>query len=177
MMMRMNCIFLDFDGVINNWYCFYGVAKENALVLKKIIALSNAKIVVTASSKYSIQRENCDFYKSDYYNTYVKRLNELGIEIYDLTPMGENRSSEIKKYLLEHDVNEYAIIDDDLVDKDLQEHQVFLDLYRGLQEEHITPVLRILSGKLGFYPKDYNRDETPSELCLRINKYYNEKKK
>ena len=69
-MMRMNCIFLDFDGVINNWYYFYGVAKENALVLKKIIALSNAKIVVTASSKYSIQRENCDFYTRWYINIY-----------------------------------------------------------------------------------------------------------
>lgn len=31
----MKCIFLDFDGVINNWNHFDGVAIENALILKK----------------------------------------------------------------------------------------------------------------------------------------------
>lgn len=57
---------------------------------------------------------------------------------------------EIKKYLEEHDVFEYVIIDDELIGEELQEHQVFLDLYKGLQEEHIIPIIRILNGLLGF---------------------------
>ena len=59
-----------------------------------------------------------------------------------------------------------------MVSETLQEHQVFCDLYRGLQIEHIEPIINILNGKLGFYQKNYNRKETPSELILRINRYY-----
>ena len=46
----MKCIFLDFDGVINNWYHFDGVSIENAMILKKIIELSDAKIIATTSN-------------------------------------------------------------------------------------------------------------------------------
>lgn len=38
------------------------------------------------------------------------------------------------------------------------------------------PALDILNGRLGFYPKDYNRDETDKERLERINEYYNSKK-
>ncbi len=31
----MNIIFLDFDGVINNWNHFYGVDINNTKILKK----------------------------------------------------------------------------------------------------------------------------------------------
>ena len=31
----MKCIFLDFDGVINNWFHFEGIDLDNANVLKK----------------------------------------------------------------------------------------------------------------------------------------------
>ena len=173
----MKYIFLDFDGVINNWYHFDGVALENVLILKMIVEYTQARIIVTASSKYSLQRDNCDYYKSDFYNTYIKKLNELGITIFDLTPMKDNRSLEIKESLIKYNIKDYVILDDELVTRDLQEHQVFLDLYRGLQIEHIKPAIEILNGNLGFYPPNYNKEESSSELCLRINKYYNEKKK
>lgn len=173
----MKYIFLDFDGVVNNWNHFEGVAKENARVLKMIIDISKAKIIVTSSNKYTLQCDNTiDYYSSNFYNMYVKRLNEFGIEIFDLTPMcGCNRSLEIKKYILDHNIKDYVIIDDELVDFELQEHQVFLDLYRGLQMEHIEPVINILNGNLGFYPENYDRTETPKELNYRINRYYNKK--
>ena len=175
----MKCIFLDFDGVINNWNNFYGVDDNNALILKNIIDLTNAKVVVTSSNKYSVQLdEKVNYQVSNFYRKYVKRLNELGIKIYALTPFCDyNRSLEIKKYLEENNVEQYVIVDDELVDKDLQEHQVFLDLYKGLQEEHIEPIINILNGKLGFYPETYDRKETSEELILRINRYYKRIKK
>ena len=61
-------IFLDFDGVINNWYHFDGVCPTNALILKQIIDLTNAKIVVMSSNKYSIQQKNkVDYHKTIFY--------------------------------------------------------------------------------------------------------------
>ena len=170
----MKCIFLDFDGVINNWYHFDGVSIENVMILKKIIELSDAKIIAITSNKYSLQRlDKVDYYKSIFYNNYVKFLNELGIQIHDLTPfVDSNRTLEIKKYIEEHQIEQYVILDDELIEEELQEHQVFLDLYRGLQEEHIIPALNILNGNLGFYPPNYDRNETPEELNYRINSYY-----
>ena len=47
----------------------------------------------------------------------------------------------------------------------------------GLQEEHIEPALRILNGQLGFYPREYNSNETFEELSARINSYHNSLKK
>ena len=175
----MKCIFLDFDGVINNWYHFDGVSIENVMILKKIIELSDAKIIATTSNKYSLQRlDKVDYYKSIFYNNYVKFLNELGIQIHDLTPFVDaNRTLEIKKYIEEHHIEQYVILDDELIEEELQEHQVFLDLYRGLQEEHIIPALNILNGNLGFYPPNYDRNETPEELNYRINSYYSKARK
>ena len=165
----MKCIFLDFDGV----------SIENAMILKKIIELSDAKIIATTSNKYSLQRlDKVDYYKSIFYNNYVKFLNELGIQIHDLTPFVDtNRTLEIKKYIEEHQIEQYVILDDELIEEELQEHQVFLDLYRGLQEEHIIPALNILNGNLGFYPPNYDRNETPEELNYRINSYYSKARK
>ena len=175
----MKCIFLDFDGVINNWYHFDGVSIENVMILKKIIELSDAKIIATTSNKYSLQRlDKVDYYKSIFYINYVKFLNELGIQIHDLTPFVDaNRTLEIKKYIEEHQIEQYVILDDELIEEELQEHQVFLDLYRGLQEEHIIPALNILNGNLGFYPPNYDRNETPEELNYRINSYYSKARK
>ena len=175
----MKCIFLDFDGVINNWYHFDGVSIENVMILKKIIELSDAKIIAITSNKYSLQRlDKVDYYKSIFYNNYVKFLNELGIQIHDLTPfVDSNRTLEIKKYIEEHQIEQYVILDDELIEEELQEHQVFLDLYRGLQEEHIIPALNILNGNLGFYPPNYDRNETPEELNYRINSYYSKARK
>ncbi len=173
----MKYIFLDFDGVINNWYKFNGVASENVAVLKKIIDILQAKIIVTSSNKYEIQRfNNVDYFKSNLYIEYIKPLNDLGVEIYDMTPIiYENKTLEIKNYIEEHGVEQYVILDDELVGEELQDHQVFLDLYRGLQEEHIIPAINILSGKLGFYPSNYDRTESSENLLIRINEHYNRK--
>ena len=95
----MNIIFLDFDGVINNWNHFYGVDINNANILKTIMRKTGAKIVAITSNKYSLQRKNSiDYYSSNYYNNYLKYLNELGFEIYDITPfVNGSKTTEIKK--------------------------------------------------------------------------------
>lgn len=168
-------IFLDFDGVINNWYTpkDIKVDYENILVLKKIIDITKAKIVATTSNKRSFQKSFCEIERSNYYK-YVKGLKEYGIDIYDVTPLGKNREEEILMYLKANpNITHFLIIDDDYIFKSLKNHQVYLDLYDGLKKEHIIPSINILNNKLGFYPPNYNCNETFEQKLIRINKHYN----
>lgn len=171
----MKYIFLDFDGVINNWYQMEGVSLENVKILKQIIDLTNAKIISTTSNKYSFQKHGIDYYKSIFYKNYVIPLKELGIEIYDITPFKNNsKILEIKDYIESHKIKDYVILDDELIkDSELNKHQVLPDLYLGLQPHHIEPIINILNGHLGFYPPNYNLNETSEEQAIRINEYHN----
>ena len=171
----MKYIFLDFDGVINNWYQMEGISLENAKILKQIIDLTNARVIATTSNKYSFQQRGIDYYKSIFYKNYVIPLKELGIEIYDITPFKNNaKILEIKDYIESHKIKDYVILDDELIkDSGLNKHQVLPDLYLGLQPHHIEPIINILNENLGFYPSDYNLNETAEEQVIRINDYHN----
>lgn len=173
----MKVIFLDFDGVINNWNNFDGVDINNVLPLLEIIKLTGAKIVATSSNKYSFQANGVK-YDNSRYSYYVSELKELGIDIFAITPYVDgNREREIIKYLEDHpEIKEFLILDDDYVINSLKEHQVFLDLYRGITKEHVEPSVSILNGKLGFYPHDFNFDETLEQRNIRINQYYSRKR-
>ena len=171
----MKIIFLDFDGVINDWYTMNGVNFNNILVLKHIIDITGAKIVVTSSNKYSFQRGNVLYEDSLCYKRYVKALIDNGLEVYDYTKdYGGDRELEIINYLKEHpDIAEYLILDDDYIFDKSKEHEVFLDWYKGLCDEHIKTCLNILNGQLGFYPPDFDINEPYEKRLIRINKYYN----
>ena len=170
----MKVIFLDFDGVINNFNYFEGVDYENVKWLLEIIKLSGAKVVATTSNKYSFQRNSNIDYKNTLYYRYVTTLKDMGVEIDDVTPyVYGDRKSEILEYLKNHpDVTDYLILDDDFVSENLKDHQVFLDLYNGICEEHVKPSLNILNGKLGFYPEGYDFNETPEDKIVRIHEYH-----
>lgn len=170
----MKVIFLDFDGVINNWEHFNGVDFNNVKYLKEIIKFTDAKVVATTSNKYSFQQYSGVNYKNTNYFRYVALLKDMGIEIFDVTPyVDKNRCLEICKYLELHpEVEQYLILDDEYVNDKLREHQVLLELYNGICEEHIKPSLNILNGKLGLYPPDYDTSITPEEQLIRINKYH-----
>lgn len=172
----MKIIFLDLDGVLNNWYHPELIDEKNALVLKKVLELSKAKIVLTSSNKYSFQREGISSVKGSFLEKYLEVLKTMNIPIYDITPyVLEDKSEEIKTYLKNNPlITDFVIIDDELVSMDLRKYQVYLDLYKGLEEEHIKPILDILSGKRGFYPENYNQLETDEQRLKRINRYYNQ---
>ena len=170
----MKVIFLDFDGVINNWKHFDGVDYENVKFLLDIINETNALVVATSSTKYSFQRNLEKDYKDTNYFRYVSILNNLGVNIFDVTPyVNGDRELEILEYLNIHkEIEQFLILDDDYVFSSLLEHQVFLDLYNGICNEHVKPSVDILNGKLGFYPDSFNFNETVMERVLRINKYH-----
>jgi len=176
----MKVIFLDFDGVINNWDHFEGVDFDNVKYLLEIIKATDAKIVASSSKKHTFQIDSSiDMVDTCYYRDYVSILNDYGIEIFDVTPyVYESRELEIIKYLEMHpEIDEFLILDDDSVIKSLSEHQVFLDLYNGITSEHVKPSIDILNGNLGFYPPDFNFDESYEERLARIHEYHRVKKK
>lgn len=174
----MKVIFLDFDGVINNWEHFEGVDYNNVKFLLEIIKLTGAKVIATTSNKYVFQRNLEKDYKTTLFFEYLTKLKQYGIEISDITPyVNGNRELEINEYLKKHpEVEQFLILDDDLVIESLKEHQVFLDLYNGICEEHVVPSVNILNGKLGFYPPNFDFNETLEERTIRINEYHSRKR-
>jgi len=109
-----------------------------------------------------------------FFALYLRQLEKFGIRVDGVTPMVQKkRLLEIRKYLEEHnDVEQFLIIDDEIFGYDFMDHLVYVDLYKGLQPEHIKPSLDILNGKLGFYPLNYDVTETSHQRLVRINKYY-----
>ena len=79
----MKIIFLDLDGVLNNWYHPDLIAPENLDVLKQIIEFSKAKIVLTSANKYPLQRQNVTTLQGSYLEKYIEILKNNGINIYD----------------------------------------------------------------------------------------------
>lgn len=174
----MKVIFLDFDGVVNNWEHFNEIDYNNVKFLLEIIKVTGAKVIATTSNKYSFQRNPDINYRDTNYFRYVTGLMDIGVEIFDVTPYVEgNRELEICEYLKIHpDIEQFLILDDDYIMDSLIEHQVFLDLYNGICAEHVKPSIDILNGKLGFYPQNFNFDETIEERMVRINQYHLRKK-
>ena len=174
----MKVIFLDFDGVINNWEHFDGVDYNNVKFLLQIIDITGAEIVATSSTKYSFQREFGIKYEDSSFYEYVNILKNFGINIYNITPYVKgNRELEINEYLKLHpDVEQFLILDDEFVSESFKEHQVFLDLYKGICEDHVSPSVNILNGNLGFYPPNFDFNETLEERNTRTNEYYTRKR-
>lgn len=173
----MKVIFFDFDGTINNWESFNTIDDKCASILKYIQSVTNARIVATTSMKYSFQRSKDMDIKDTSFYRFCLQLQQFGINIFDVTPfLQANKELEIKEYLRLHpEITEYVILDDEYLGDSLSPHQVYLDLYKGLQLEHIYPALNILNGDLGFYPKDYNTKETYEQFLIRVHQYYKRK--
>lgn len=182
----MKVIFLDFDGVINDYMTINEINKYNVETLKRILKETDAKIVVTSSHKYSYQRNNNKegFFNNNYY---VRTLKEKGIDVLDWTPYirqqginNNQREQEILEYLKNHpEITQYLILDDDYIIESLKEHEIFLDLQSGLRQKHIIPAIGILHGKLNFYHDctDEQINETVEERLIRMNQIIHELEK
>ena len=172
----MKVIFLDYDGVFNNALIEKHVVYEKHVkLIKRIIEATGAFVVCISSNKNDFLCSG-DYEKSDCYLNYDRYLNAMGIEIYDYTPFIRTddifmeRELEIHAYLNGRpEITDFVIIEDDNLIYSLVEHQVFIETCDGIKEEHVKPAIDILNGKLGFYPPNYNREETLMERLKRIS--------
>jgi len=91
-------IFLDFDGVINDWYTMDSINNENIKYLKIIVEKTESKLICSSSKKYTFQTNpNRNYKETICYRRYIKALLENGLEIYDFTPcVNQDRKLEIE---------------------------------------------------------------------------------
>ncbi len=169
----MKVIFLDFDGVITSAYKNLEVDDLCIAILKYIVAKTEAKIVVTASAKESVQVYGVPFENSNLYNVYLKKLEQYNLFPYDYTSyIGSNRSLEIKDYLNRHpEITQYLILDDVPVSNLCNGHLVLLDEGWGLSLKDIRNSLAILRGELKFYSLN-EFEQSPEQRVIDSNQKF-----
>jgi len=136
----MKIIFLDIDGVLNNFSSYTNkttVVWESDCVerLNKIVEKTGAKIVISSTWRFS--RRHIDAY-----------TNDMGIkgEIIDKTPrstfFSACRGDEILEWINEHkEVEKFVILDDDSDMGDLFKYLIQINPEFGLTDSDVEKVI------------------------------------
>lgn len=149
----MKVIFLDVDGVLNNWDTtvftakgFQFVEDEKVALLKSIINATDAKVVLSSDWRYD--RNSSD--DSDFVELRDK-LSLFNISFFDFTPeiTWDDRGKEIQSWLDSHpDVTDFVIIDDRDDMQPNMDHLVQTVLKDGLTEELAAKAIKMLNGEV-----------------------------
>lgn len=149
----MKVIFLDVDGVLNDFFTeertksgWIFISEKYILRLKQIIEATGAKVVLSSDWRYGMDDENPD---EDFIELRDKLL-EYDIHIMDKTPVinnGRHRGTEIKKWLDDHEgeVENYVIIDDRYDMSPCYDHLVRTG--DGMEDIDVTDAIAILEGQ------------------------------
>lgn len=155
----MQCIFLDIDGVLNNTRTksmtpegFTGISNSLLNNLKKLVQITNAKIILTSTWKddWDINIDNCT--ETGLYLN--KKFNQKRLYIFDKvkdTSKGSfYRGLSIIDYINRHlDITKFVIIDDSKFDFDeyieLKNHIVYTDELLGLTLDKVEEAINILT--------------------------------
>lgn len=147
----MKVIFLDVDGVLNNWATkeltpdkYIGIDDQLVEMLSKIVKLTDAKLVLTSDWKDDWNLQKPDGIYLD------NKLEKYGLKIIARTfeSYGSRRGEGIRTYLKENKVDKYVIIDDtDFMDftNELEERFVNTDPALGLTIEDVQKAIKILN--------------------------------
>lgn len=147
----MKIIFLDVDGVLNNWKTkeltpdkYIGIDDNLVEMLSKIVKLTGAQIVLTSDWK-----DDWNLQKPDgvYLDNKLKKYN-LEIITRTFESLASRRGEGIRAYLERNKVDKYVIIDDtefmDFTDE-LEERFVNTDPALGLTLEDVQKAVKILN--------------------------------
>lgn len=143
----MKVIFLDFNGVLDTYDNMDEINPDNLNRLKQIIDETNSKIVISSSLKNTYYHTG---HLSSLLKSIIKKIQSVGIEVIDITPLAKTREEEIKIYLKNHpEIENFCIIDDDYEMKDLENNLVKLpsqmeDGQMGLDDENMYKAIKIL---------------------------------
>lgn len=169
--MKNSVIFMDIDGVINNYlYCermknepknpdLPFLTEMDLDMMKRIVRLAtetNSDIVLSSSWKAVWNYENNDIGKTNM----QKMFDYVGIHIIDTTPdLTDGRAKEIKQWLDEHPtVTHFVSLDDDYPESyykkaGIPNHTIHTKYWcinesqGGFQEKHYQKALEILKTK------------------------------
>ena len=118
----MKVIFLDFNGVLDTYDNMDEINPTNLQRLKTIVDETGAQIVISSSLKNSYYYTGT---LSRKLKDIIRQLEEVGIEVIDITPHAKTREEEIKMYLDMHpEIGNFCIIDDDYEMESLKENLV-----------------------------------------------------
>ena len=125
-MIKMNVIFLDFDGVLDtHHYNSLEDIERRIKILADICKEYDCKVVIEAGAKTEIDEETLEVNKDSWVNEIFELFKKYNIECIGRTPNVEKKISEniylpmwkedeIIKYLKMHpEIKHYCIIDDD----------------------------------------------------------------
>lgn len=152
----MKVIFLDFDGVISTYEKGWAIDNEKICLIKKIIDVTNAKIIV--SSSWKVGFDDVDSFLDNLYgDSKNDMINAEDIffwfvnNIYDITDSyGGNKGDEIQRWLNVHenDIENYVILDDDddFLDDQLF-HFVQTDGFEGITDREVKLCIKLLNGE------------------------------
>lgn len=174
----MKVIFLDIDGVLNTSQTFIDIYYEwkktgvrrvpidefRLVYLKEIIDKTKALIILSSSWRAFFKKENGAILPiNDSAKELVHLLNKYNLEIHDITPRDKNgiRQNEIKKWLSNHIIDNFVVIDDDsydlkdFINKELvktnfaKDREMIQDMSEccGLCESHVSKIVNILNNK------------------------------
>ena len=149
----MNVIFLDIDGVLNTSDTFIDMYYQKStkfrmdcdrlMILKYLVNITNSKIVLCATDRVRLEKINNKIAPRDRIGkSLLDRFNEFDIDIYDRTDnLGfHKREVEILKYINEHDIDNFCIIDDSINDYDYLK-KFLIHTKNGLDETYIDSII------------------------------------
>ena len=157
-------IFLDVDGVLNDWHTtdscagYIGVDDDKIELLKQIIDATGAKIVLSSSWRVSMTRTNER--RTELRGYLDKKLADHGLEVYSETPLynpddtyeREHRGWEIKQWRDQHkNIDWWIVLDDeifrDFYDYGVTEHLVLTNEWEGLTQRGVDRAIWMLENK------------------------------
>ena len=163
----MKVIFLDVDGVLNDYdtclafvkeYQRTGVLKaelneEMVSNLKEIVDRTDAKIVLSSSWRLYGCMDNGKFIPKQYKaKGLVDMFDKYGMEIYDTVSYSRTRGLQILDYVYMNDVDDYIVLDDDEEELRLLPREVIIkthfyseDEETGLSSKHVKKAIKKLN--------------------------------
>lgn len=158
----MKVIFLDIDGVLNNYQTmaltpdgYTGINNGLLKRLSMIVKETNARIVLSSTWKSDWDKdENLCSNDGKYMVKKFKQLNLLIFDkIEDINDSLSMRGASIMKYLENHpEVEEWVVIDDDEFDfakyPNIMDRFVHTDHEKGLTDENVNQAISLLSKAL-----------------------------
>lgn len=153
----MKVIFLDIDGVLNcqasgaQHRGGIGIEPENVKHLAHIVENTGAVIVLTSTWKLHWSKNKDNQHPSGAYVDQM--LSEFGLTVLDKTPLGvSQRGAGIQKYLEEHSVDSWVVLDDEIF-PDFEQYGILSRLVKssfykeGLTHELSQEAIKILNGE------------------------------
>lgn len=151
----MKVIFLDIDGVLNYQASGamhrggIGIEQENVKHLAYIVEHTGAVIVLTSTWKLHWSNDKDNQHPSGAYIDQV--LSEFGLGVLDKTPLSvSQRGAGIQKYLEEHNVDSWVVLDDEIF-PDFEQYGILPRLVKssfykeGLTHELAQKAIQILN--------------------------------